>query len=104
MEYQGPDRRVHRVYVTRNTEYHVRAGVCVAVKNRQHTDWTGDHPAVGRKLEGALRFEHGGILPTSDEPSVGDAIYFRRGDRDLITSKVERVERPTRAVVVDYPN
>ncbi|MFO0673294.1 MAG: hypothetical protein U0235_27385 [Polyangiaceae bacterium] len=28
----GPDRRRHRVYVTKNTEYHFRDGFCVAVR------------------------------------------------------------------------
>ena len=105
MQYEGPERRVHRVYVTRNTEYHVRAGVCVAVRDRRAGDgWTEDHPAVGRRLEGSLRFQPSGILPVPEEPDVGDSIYFRQGERDLITSRVERVERPARGIVSSYPN
>jgi hypothetical protein len=29
MLYNGPDRRVHTCFITRNREYHTRSGVCV---------------------------------------------------------------------------
>ena len=35
MRYSGADRRVHQVFVTRNTEYHVRSGLCVGVRDRR---------------------------------------------------------------------
>jgi hypothetical protein len=103
MSYEGSDRRVHRVFVTRNTEYHVRAELCVAVRDRGLGRWREDHPAVGRRLAGALKHVHGGIIPTLDRPEVGHSVYFRRGDRDLVTSVVERIERPAREVVAAYP-
>lgn len=103
MEPQPVERRIHTVYVTRNTEYHVRAGVCVAVREREEDVWRDDHPAVGRSLAGALRWLGHGVIPHSGAPREGDAIYFRRGERDLITSKVVRVERPSREVVARYP-
>ena len=103
MPYPGPERRIHTVYVTRNSEYHVRAEVCIAVRSRAQHDWTRDHPALGRKMEGSLRFHSDGVQPVPGRPAIGDAIYFRRDDRDLITSRIERVERPVRDVVVTYP-
>ena len=103
MASHGVERRVHRVYVTRNTEYHVRAEVCVAVRDRAGDAWRDDHPAVGRRLAGALKHVHGGILPTLEQPQVGHSVYFRRGERDLVTSVVERIERPVRSVVAAYP-
>jgi hypothetical protein len=103
MSYGGSERRVHRVFVTRNTEYHVRADVCVAVRDRAAGLWRSDHPAVGRRLAGALKYVHGGILPTLDAPEVGHSVYFRRGERDLVTSLVERIERPALDVVAAYP-
>ena len=33
--YRGPERRRHRVFVTRNTEYHFRDGFCIAVRDRR---------------------------------------------------------------------
>lgn len=104
MEPRPVERRIHTVYVTRNTEYHVRAGVCVAVRQRDEDAWRDDHPAVGREVAGALRWRGAGLIPHSGIPSPGDAIYFRKGDRDLITSKVERVERPLKDVVARYPS
>jgi hypothetical protein len=104
-EFTSGERRVHKVYVTRNTEYHVRRGVCVAVRDRRSGRWVNGHAAVTKPLEGSLRFHaHGGYAPHFNEPAVGDAIYFNDGERDLITSRVERVERPERAIVARYPS
>ena len=102
MKYKGTERRIHRVYVTRNTEYHVRAGLCVAVRDLRRSAWCDEHPAIGRSLEGALRYKGTGVLPVLDDPAVGDAIYFRNGERDLVTSRVQRIDRPERAVVATY--
>jgi len=104
MASHGVERRVHRVYVTRNTEYHVRAGLCVAVRQIAEGQWAREHPAVGRSLAGALRWMSDGLMPHTGHPSPGDAIYFRKGDRDLITSKLVRVDRPAREVVATYPS
>jgi hypothetical protein len=103
-EYNGNERRVHRVYVTRNTEYHVRKGICVAVRDRNSGRWINGHAAITKKLEGSLKFHgHGGYSPHFGDPGVGDAIYFNDGDRDLITSRLEKIERPERATVALYP-
>jgi len=32
-EFAGRDRRRHRIYVTKNTEYHFRDGFCIAVRD-----------------------------------------------------------------------
>ena len=44
-----PERRRHRVYVTRNTEYHFRDGFCVAVRDRRSGDFLQGHLAVQRR-------------------------------------------------------
>jgi hypothetical protein len=104
IQFKGTERRVHKVYVTRNTEYHVRKGVCVAVRDRNSGRWMQGHAAVTKRLEGSLKFHvQGGYAPHFGEPGVGDAIYFNDGDRDLITSKLERIDRPERATVALYP-
>ncbi|MDP3275108.1 MAG: hypothetical protein Q8Q09_07915 [Deltaproteobacteria bacterium] len=100
----GVERRIHRVYVTRNTEYHVRRGVCVAVKERASGRWLIGHGAVKKKLEGSIRFYgHGGYAPHFGDPGLGDAIYFNDGERDLITSKLEQIDRPEKHIVASYP-
>jgi len=94
------------MFVTKNTEYHLRAGVCVAVRDRQSHVWLEGHLAVGRRLTGAVRLESSGgdAVPGSAEPSIGDALYFSDAERQLVTSVLCAVERPRRDVVLSYPN
>lgn len=100
-----PERRRHRVYVTRNTEYHFRDGFCVAVRDRRSGDFLQGHLAVERRLHGGLRFfSNGAIVPNSGDPLPGEALYFAAEGRDLVTSPVETVERPSKAMVAAYPS
>jgi hypothetical protein len=102
--YGGPERRRHRVYVTRNTEYHFRDGLCVAVRDRRTGEFLHGHLALERKVAGGLRFfESGGIAPNPGEPRAGESLYFASEGRDLVTSPVESIERPSREVVHAYP-
>lgn len=109
MSYSGPERRIHKVYVTRNTEYHVREGVCVAVRDRQGGGFHTAHIALSLRLEGAVRvYSNGGVVPHASDPEPGDAIYFTyvRPDgeeRQIVTSRLVSVERPPRKVVTSYP-
>ena len=57
-----PERRRHRVYVTRNTEYHFRDGFCVAVRDRRSGDFLPGHLAIRRRLHGGLKFFHNGAI------------------------------------------
>jgi hypothetical protein len=101
--YRGEDRRRHRVYVTRNTEYHFRDGTCVAVRDRRTGDWLPGHLALRRTLFGSIRFfQNGSLLPNPGEPRVGEALFFASGGRDLITSPLEAVQRPPKTVVAKY--
>lgn len=103
-EYGGPERRRHRVYVTRNTEYHFRDDVCVAVRDRRTGSWLAGHLAVRRRLTGGLRVNRNGTaLPTWRAPRLGESLYFGDGDeRELITSTLTDVQRPSREVVNAY--
>jgi len=99
-----PERRRHRVYVTRNTEYHFRDGFCVAVRDRRSGDFLPGHLAVKRRLHGGLKFfPNGAIVPNPGDPRPGEALYFAAEGRDLVTSPLERVERPAKALVEAYP-
>ena len=101
----GPERRRHRVYVTRNTEYHFRDGFCVAVRDRRTGEFLHGHLALRRRIHGGLRFFlNGAIVPNSGEPRPGEAIYFAYDGRDLVTSPLEAVERPAKDVVAAYPS
>jgi len=104
-DYEGKERRRHRVYMTRNTEYHFRDGVCVAVRDRRTGGWLPGHLALRRPLFGSIRFfMSGALLPNPGEPKLGEALFFGAGGRDLITSPLESVERPPRETVAEYPS
>lgn len=110
--YQGPERRRHRVYVTRNTEYHFRDGFCVAVRDRRSGEFLHGHLALQRRIHGGLKFFlNGAIAPNPGEPRPGEALYFAtvgaardEGLRDLVTSPLERVERPSKELTSAYPS
>jgi hypothetical protein len=102
-EFAGPDRRRHRVYVTRNTEYHFRDGFCIAVRDRRTGDFLHGHLALRRRIHGGLKFYlNGAIVPNAGEPKVGEALYFATDGRDLVTSPLEAVERPSKELAAAY--
>ena len=105
MDYSGPDRRIHRVFVTRNTEYHVRRDRCVGVRDRQTGMWLQKHFAINLPIAGAIRFfESGAMRANPGLPQVGESMYFESRGRDLVTSSVVSVERPQADTVAQYSN
>jgi len=101
--YRGPERRVHRMYVTRNTEYHFRGEHCVAVRDRRTGTWLDSHLAVQRRLAGGVRFfDNGTAIPSCEPPRVGEALYFDDEGRELITSALSAIERPSKEIVASY--
>ena len=104
MGYAGRERRIHRVFVTRNTEYHVRRSTCVGVRDRKSGRWLAGHLAMESDMSGGLRFNrNGGISPNEGVPAVGESIFFLASGRDLVTSPVVRIDRPERDIVQTYP-
>jgi hypothetical protein len=102
-KFGGKERRRHRVYVTRNTEYHFRDGFCVAVRDRRTGDFLQSHLALRRRVHGGIKFFlNGGIQPNLGEPQPGEALYFESGGHDLVTSPLISVDRPSREVVQSY--
>jgi hypothetical protein len=105
MAYNGPDRRIHRVFVTRNTEYHVRKDTCVGVRDRETGEWLSRHFALNLPVAGAIRFfESGAMTANQGLPQVGESIYFEASGHDLVTSSVVSVERPRPDLVSVYTN
>jgi hypothetical protein len=102
--FAGSERRRHRVYVTRNTEYHFRDGFCVAVRDRRTGEFMHGHLALRRRLQGGLkRFMNGALVPNMGEPQQGESLFFLTGGRDLVTSPLEAVERPSKDLASAYP-
>ena len=103
-DYVGPERRRHRLFITRNTEYHLRDQVCIAVRDRQSERWLSGHLALGHRLRGAVEVrDNGEAIPVPKDPQVGQALYFDSQERELITSVLCGVSRPTRELVATYP-
>lgn len=102
-DFGGAERRHNFLFVTRNTEYYLRDGKCMAVKDRRTSVWLEGHLAVGRVLSGGVKvMPNGEAIPVPDAPRVGEALYFSEGGRELITSVLCSVERAPREVVHQY--
>lgn len=104
-QYSGSERRQHRMYVTRNTEYHFRGQTCVAVRDRKTGHFLQSHLAVQRTLSGGVKYqENGTAIPSGAAPRVGEALYFGDDGRELVTSLCSSIERPERQLVAAYPS
>ena len=102
-DFSGTERRRNKMFVTRNTEYFLVEGVCVAVRDRRTGAWLEGHLAVGRKLSGGVRvLKNGEAIPVEDAPQLGEALYFSEGGPELITSVLCSVERTARDLALRY--
>ena len=99
--YAGDERRHHKIFVTKNTEYHVRKGVVVGVRPRGAKDWHPDHSAVAMRVEGFVL--QGTFLPQPGAPKPGQRLYLATQDNDVVTSPVVAIVRPPKATVAEYP-
>ncbi len=103
--YGGPERRRYQTFITRNTEYHLRDEMCVAVRDRQSDTWLVNHLALGHRLRGAVEVrDNGEAIPVPQLPQVGQALYFDSNERELITSLLCGVQRPAPEMVATYPS
>jgi len=102
--YHGRERRRHKVYVTRNTEYHTRDRICVRVRDRRSGTWIEGHDALGHRLTGAIHQPvFAGDSPVRSEPTLGDVLLFESGPHQVVTSTLVRIDRPPREIAQQYP-
>jgi hypothetical protein len=102
--YDGPERRRRKVYLTRNTEYHFLDEVCVAVRHKDSGQWRMAHVALQRRLSGCVHFTSDGeVHPKADPPVVGDALFFATDGADVITSALTAIGRPLPQTIESYP-
>ena len=74
------------------------------MRSRRTGEFLQGHLALNRRVVGGIRFfSNGSIAPNPGEPKIGEAIYFETGGRDLLTSPLESIERPSREIVARYP-
>jgi hypothetical protein len=89
------NRRRHRVFYTKHTEYHLRGDECVGVRDRGSTLWLLDHAALRLR---ALR-----LPPLGAGASwVGKRIQFWGAHTDVLTSPVVGIGRPELVEVGAY--
>jgi hypothetical protein len=89
------ERRRHRLFFTKHTEYHLRGDECVGVRDRGSGLWLLDHASLRLR---ALRLPKLG----SGSEWVGRRIQFWGRHMDVLTSPVLSVGRPERPHVVGY--
>lgn len=107
--YAGPERRRNQVLVTHNSEYHCRAGLCVAVRDRKTGAFAPDHPAIGKLITGGMLLSRDGRIAQVSPPGNlldGERLCFSACDgdldRDIITSPLVAVERAPKDVAERY--
>lgn len=81
----------YRLFITRNSEYHVRGSICCAVRDRRTGSWLTEHLTLGRPLRDAFTDESGRVRIASI-PMVGEPLVFVVEGRPLRTSSVLSVE------------
>jgi hypothetical protein len=65
----------YRVFLTHNTEYHVRAHCCFGVRDRRSGAWLGAHWALGQRLADAFP-DHTGKMCSIRSPAIGEPLWF----------------------------
>ena len=81
------NRRRHRVFRTKYTEYHLRDDECVGVRDRDSGRWSRDHAA--------LRLHAIQIPPMGEGDSwIGRRLQFWGRIADVLTSPVISIGRP----------
>ncbi len=100
MSYSGPERRQHRILVTRNTEYHLRGELCVGVK-APAGGWDEEHRAVGCVLEGGIGVNSNGgfFAKIGSDLEPGFRLCF---SGDVLTSPLLSILRTPKDVVDRY--
>lgn len=92
MWYSVNDRRVHTVFVTRNSEYHTKRGICIAVRDRRSTAWISNHEAIGMTLQ----------TDKNDETVQGRPLRLLSPISSICTSNVLDIFRPGRKTFQMY--
>jgi hypothetical protein len=107
--YEGAERRRHTVLITRNSEYHCRDGVCIAVRDCRTGRVALGHHAIGLRLSGAIGYDADGdvdhVSPPGDLHPGEHLCFSARGmgrEEEVITSPLIAIERPPRHVVARY--
>ena len=86
--YKGPERRKHNIFVTENSEYHMRGKRCIGVRHRDSGSWDQDHAVLGTDLIASI----GKGINFKTPPTIGERLCF---SGDILTSQVIGSRRPS---------
>lgn len=105
MTYTGPERRIHRIVMTENTEYHLRRRRCLLVRDRSSGEWLHDHRALDKELVGAVSMASPEIeFNDTPIPRPGERMMFDGPTGPVFTTPVVDVQRAPRELVeTAYP-
>jgi len=81
----------YRLFLTKNSEYHVRGNVCHGVRDRRTGEWFEAHAALGRPLAGAYS-DRSGNVRGAPIPMVGEPLIFFVDGNPVETSTVLTIE------------
>lgn len=83
---------VVRVFLTRNSEYHLVGCECVGVRDRRSGKWYEAHPAQGMALSGSFVDGRGQLHPTA-LPRLGESLRLTSDSKPPVqTSAVLAIE------------
>lgn len=99
----GIERRRHKMFITRNREYHTRDHQIVAVRDRKSGSFLNEHSALQGLVVGSLHGAQGhqykdGFTAIEE----GDSLCISNLGNGVITSVVERIDRPPKEVLRFY--
>jgi hypothetical protein len=98
-----PERRHHRMYVTKNSEYHLRDDVVVGVRKRDSGIWDRASKALRARLVGAFNTVEDVLHGIATPPRIGEPLLFINEEgEDIITTKVSEIARPPREARTNY--
>jgi hypothetical protein len=81
----------YRVFLTRQSEYHVRGHVCFGVRDRRSGQWLEAHWALRKHLAQAFPDARGHMCSFTP-PAIGEPLWFAVGGGVHHTSPVLAVE------------
>jgi len=97
------ERRRHKMFVTKNTEYHLKDDTCVGVRKRDSGMWLKNSKALKARLIGSIENFSDVKIAKGGPPKIGGNLLFINEDgEDIITTSVKGIERPPKEAVQNY--
>ena len=81
-------------FVTRNSEYMVRCGICVEVRRRKGSEVLRNHGAVDQQIVAHVRWRRAGgqEVMFDGKPEIGDSLLLGGSGPQIMTSAVRHID------------